>query len=73
MLVCMDLVSSYLLYEVVAEDRSYDTWHALVAAGIEAQGTGVLSLVSDRAKALIKLAETGLECRSVPGFVSPHP
>jgi hypothetical protein len=66
MLVCMDLVSGYLLYEAVAEDRSYDTWHALVAARLEAQGTGVLSLVSDRAKALIKLAETGLECRSVP-------
>ena len=66
MLVCMDLVSGYLLYEAVAEDRSYDTWHALVAARLEAQGTGVLSLVSDRAKALINLAETGLECRSVP-------
>jgi hypothetical protein len=66
MLVCIDLVSGYLLYEAVAEDRSYDTWHALVAARLEAQGTGVLSLVSDWAKALIKLADTGLECRSVP-------
>jgi hypothetical protein len=28
--------------------------------------TYVLSLVSDRAKALIKLAETGLECPSMP-------
>ena len=36
MLVCMDLVSGYLLYEAVAEDRSYDTWHALVAARLEA-------------------------------------
>jgi hypothetical protein len=66
MLVCMDLVSGYLLFEEVAEDRSYDTWQALVSARLEALGTGVLSLVSDRAKALIKLAETGLECLSIP-------
>src|SRR3989475_7277793 len=66
MLVFMDLVSGYLLFEEVAEDRSYDTWHALVEARLEALGTGVLYLVSDRAKALIKLAETGLECQSVP-------
>ena len=29
-------------------------------------GAGVLYLVSDRAKALIKLADTGLECLSMP-------
>src|SRR2546421_4628696 len=66
MLVFMDLVSGYLLFEEVAEDRSYDTWHALVEARLEALGAGGLSLVSDRAKALIKLAETGLECLSMP-------
>src|SRR5436190_18825071 len=66
MLVFMDLVSGYLLFEEVAEDRSYDTWHALVEARLEALGAGVLSLVSDRAKALIKLAEKGLECVSIP-------
>ena|ERR1700730_3901453 len=66
MLVFMDLVSGYLLFEEVAEDRSYDTWYALVEARLGALGAGVLYLVSDRAKALIKLAETGLECQSVP-------
>jgi hypothetical protein len=66
LLVFMDLVSGYLLFEEVAEDRSYDTWHALVEARLGALGAGVLYLVSDRAKALIKLAETGLECQSVP-------
>src|SRR6266852_7702601 len=66
MLVCMDLVSGSLLFEEVAEDRRYDTWHALVEARLEALGAGVLSLVSDRAKALMKLAETGLECLSMP-------
>jgi len=66
MVVFIDLVSGYLLFEEVAEDRSYDTWHALVKARIEVLGVNVLSLVSDRAKALIKLAETGLECLSMP-------
>ncbi len=66
LLVCIDLVSGSLLFEEVAEDRSYDTWHALVKARIEVLGVDVLSLVSDRAKALIKLAETGLECLSMP-------
>src|SRR6185503_29131 len=31
-------------------------------------GTGVLYMVSDRAKALIQLAEKGLECLSMPDF-----
>ena len=59
MLVCMDLVSGYLLFEEVAEERSYDTWHALVKARLETLGVRGFSLVSDRAKALIKLAEAG--------------
>jgi hypothetical protein len=66
MLVFMDLVSGNLVFEEVAEDRTSATWQALVAARLEALGVGVLSLVSDRAKALIKLAETGLECLSIP-------
>src|SRR5947208_15692690 len=66
MLVFMDLVSGYLLFEEVAEDRSYDAWFVLVKARLAVLGVEVLSLVSDRAKALIKLAETGLECLSMP-------
>jgi hypothetical protein len=66
MLVFMDLVSGYLLFEEVAEDRTYTTWYALVEARLEALGVGVVYLVSDRAKALIKLAEQGLECLSIP-------
>ena len=66
MLVFMDLVSGYLLFEEVAEERSYDTWHALVKTRLETLGVSVFYLVSDRAKALIKLAETGLECLSIP-------
>jgi hypothetical protein len=66
MLVFMDLISGYLLFEEVAEDRTYATWYALVEARLEVLGVGVLYLVSDRAKALIKLAEKGLECLSIP-------
>lgn len=66
MLVFMDLVSGSLLFEEVAEDRTSTTWYALVEARLEALGVGVVSLVSDRAKALITLAEHGLECLSIP-------
>jgi hypothetical protein len=30
MLVCIDLVSGYLVFEEVAEDRTYDPWDSLV-------------------------------------------
>jgi len=66
MLVFMDLVSGYLVFEEVAEDRTYDTWYTLAAARLQLLGSGVLYLVSDRAQALIKLAETGLGCLSIP-------
>jgi hypothetical protein len=66
MLVFIDLVSGYLVFEEVAEQRTYDTWYALVKTRLETLGTEVWYLVSDRAKALIKLAETGLGCLSIP-------
>ena len=67
-LICMDLTTGYLLFEEVAEDRSYVTWKALVDERLKALGTSVRYLVSDRAKALIQLAEKGLECLSMPDF-----
>jgi hypothetical protein len=66
MLVFIDLVSGYLVFEEVAEHRTYDTWYALVEPRLETLGTEVLYLVSDRARALVKLAETGLGCLSIP-------
>lgn len=66
MLVFVDLASGYLLAEEVAVDRTYDTWYGLVKGRLRTLGVGVLYLVSDRAQALIKLAETGLECLSIP-------
>ena len=67
-LVLMDLATGYLLLEKVADDRTYPTWQAVVEERLTGLGTGVLYVVSDRAKALIQLAEQGLECLSMPDF-----
>ncbi len=67
-LVFMDRKTGYLLQEEVAEERTYLTWKALVEERLKALRTHVLSVVSDRAKALIQLAEQGLECLSMPDF-----
>jgi Family of unknown function (DUF6399)/IclR helix-turn-helix domain len=66
MLVFMDLATGYLLMEEVAADRSYDTWYERSHERLETLGTHVLFMVSDRAKALIKLAGTGFGCPSIP-------
>src|SRR2546421_4826132 len=66
MLVFMDLASGYLLMEEVTADRSFDTWYARANDCLTTLGTEVLYLVSDRAMALIKLAQTGLGCLSIP-------
>jgi hypothetical protein len=66
MLVFMDLATGYLLMEEVAADRSYATWFDRANARLTTFGTEVLYMVSDRAKALIKLAHTGLRCPSIP-------
>jgi Family of unknown function (DUF6399) len=64
----MDLPTGYLLLEEVAEDRTYATWKALVDERLLALGAGVRYLVSDRAKALLQLAEQGFACLSMPDF-----
>src|SRR5215216_1074966 len=66
MLVFMDLATGYVLMEEVAADRSYATWFDRANERLTTFGTEVLYLVSDRAKALIKLAHTGLRCPSIP-------
>src|SRR5215471_5389729 len=66
MLVFMDLATGYLLMEEVAADRSFDTWYDRANERLTTLGTKVLYMVSDRAKALIKLAHTGLGCLSIP-------
>jgi hypothetical protein len=66
LLVFMDLATGYLLMEEVAADRSFDTWYDHANKRLTTLGTAVLYMVSDRAKALIKLAHTGLRCPSIP-------
>jgi len=66
MLVFMDLATGYLLMEEVAADRSYNTWFDRTNERLTTLGTEVLYMVSDRAKALIKLAQKGLRCPSIP-------
>src|SRR5215813_3789101 len=66
MLVFMDLATDYVLMEEVTADRSFDTWYDRANDRLTTLGTEVLYMVSDRAKALIKLAHTGLRCPSIP-------
>ena len=66
MLVFMDLATGYVLMEEVAADRSFDTWFNRANERLTTLGTEVLYRVSDRAKALIKLAHTGLGGPSIP-------
>ncbi|CAK8711726.1 hypothetical protein GMJAKD_10880 [Candidatus Electrothrix aarhusensis] len=61
-LVFMDLSSGYLILEEIADDRSFDTWFEKLKPRLEELGATVPIMVSDRAKALIKLALDGLEC-----------
>jgi len=68
LLVCRDLATGYLGLEEVADDRTYAMWKALVEERLKDLGTGGLYRVSDRAKALIQLAEQGLECLNMPDF-----
>lgn len=55
-----------MLLEEVAVDRSFETWFDRTNDRLTTFGTAVLSMVSDRAKALITLAHTGLGCLSIP-------
>src|SRR3989442_1820499 len=68
MRVVQDVPTGYIRQEAVADDRTYATWKALVDERLKALGTSGVYLVSDRAKALIQLAEQGLECLSMPDF-----
>src|SRR5256712_7647657 len=67
-LILLDLTTGYIVLEETADDRSYATWKALVDQRLDALRAQVRYVVSDRAKALIQLAEKGLECLSMPDF-----
>lgn len=64
LLVAMDLGSGYLLMEEDASDRTFETWSKKLKQRLEQIGCHVRHFVSDRAKALVKLAWEGLGCHS---------
>jgi hypothetical protein len=64
-LVLMELASGFIFTEVETEDRTYNTWKVQLPAGWESAGWRCHALVSDEARALIKLATTGLGTVSV--------
>lgn len=57
-LVLIDLRSGYLLLEDITEDRCFDTWYAKNSPRLESLGIEVNHVISDRAKALIKMAQS---------------
>ena len=63
-LVLMDLSSGYLLLEDISHDRRFDTWFEKAIPRLKELGIDVNYAVSDRAKALIKLAVSGFDCQS---------
>ncbi len=65
-LVLIELASGYLLSKAQCEDRSYDTWQKQIQGWWEQAEWRCHFMVSDRAKALIKLAVEGLGCASIP-------
>ena len=65
-LVMMDLGSGYIGLEETTEDRCYVTWHDRVQTVLAEGGIRLRYLVSDRAKALVKLALAGFGCPSIP-------
>jgi hypothetical protein len=64
-LVLAELASGYLFTEVQCEDRRYETWKEQIQSWWSQAGWECHFMVSDRAKALIKLATEGLGCVSV--------
>ncbi len=64
-LVMVELASGYILTEVECENRSYQTWLRQIQHWWSKHGWQCHFMVSDRAKALIKLAVEGLGCVSV--------
>ena len=63
-LVLMDLSSGYLILEDISHDRCFDTWLEKAIPRLKSLGIDVKHAVSDRARALIKLAIKGFDCAS---------
>jgi hypothetical protein len=65
-LVMMEMCSGYLFLETRVEDRTFLTWQAQARQALAQMDVTIKYLVSDQAKALIKLALEGLHCAKIP-------
>ena len=64
-LVMLDLPSGYIFVEEITKDCQYETWQQKVCQVFQPLGLKVKYLVSDRAKAIIKLALNDLGTHSI--------
>jgi hypothetical protein len=65
-LVAIELSSGFIFSEIECENRTYETWWNQVGSWFNTEQWNCRFMVSDGAKALIKLALSGLECPTVP-------
>lgn len=65
-LVLIELASGFIFTEVKSVDRTYQSWAAQLQSWWQASPWQCHFLVSDGAKALVKLAVSGLGCLHVP-------
>lgn len=61
----LDLPSGYILVEELTENRQYTTWQLSAQEILQDLSLKVKYLVSDRAKAIVKLALSDLGCPSI--------
>jgi hypothetical protein len=64
-LVMLDLPSGYIFVEEITENCQYETWQQRVTQALKPLGLKVKYLVSDRAKAIVKLALNDLGTHSI--------
>ena len=64
-LVMLDLPSGYIFVEEITDNCQYETWQSRVSQTLTSLGLKVKYLVSDRAKAIVKLAlnDLGTDCK----------
>lgn len=65
-LVAIELASGFIFSEAECENRTYETWWEQVSGWFNREQWDCRCLVSDGAKALVKLAVSGLGCVSLP-------
>jgi hypothetical protein len=65
-LVAIELSSGFIFSEIECENLTYETWWNQVGSWFNTEQWNCRFMVSDGAKALIKLALSGLECPTVP-------